>query len=113
MKHIKFVAKFALLALVAVAAGCAGDPVNPRMSLNNAASPQASEAVFVMPPNPFQDEPAGPAVDTDDRPGMDHSPHDRAVHRSMDHPGSPGDRTSSPAGSQDQTEMHLHREHTR
>jgi len=112
MKCTRIVAKFALLALVAGAAGCAGDPVNPRMPFDNPASPEASEAKFVMPPNPFQEELPGPVTKPEDSPGIDHSTHDRPVDRPTDHPAGHGNKASSPGSSQDQTGMHMHGGHT-
>jgi len=104
----KIVAKFVLLTLLAGVAGCAGDPVNPRMPFDNPASPEASEAKFVMPPNPFQDDLTGPVTKPEDSTGMDHPTHDRSVDRPTDHPAGHGDKASPPGTRQDQTGMHMH-----
>jgi hypothetical protein len=76
---------FILLLVTFFIFGCASDPVNVDLSANHPANPEAQEAEFIPPPNPFkQDVTAMKAESTPDSMMMDKT-HDEKNQKHMHH----------------------------
>ena len=65
--------------------GCASEPVKVDLSATHPANPEAHEAQFVPPPNPFREDVSAMKMESTTDSTMKHKPHDEKNQKHMHH----------------------------
>ena len=65
--------------------GCASEPVKVDIPTNHPANPEAQEAEFIPPPNPFQQDVVATNAESTTDAMMKHKPHDKKGQKHMHH----------------------------
>jgi hypothetical protein len=64
---------------------CVGDPVKVDLSANHPANPEALEAAFIPPPNPFQEDVRAMKMESTTDSMMKHKTHDESGQKQIQH----------------------------
>ena len=76
---------FLLLSVTFFIIGCVSEPVKVDLSANHPANPEAQEAEFIRPPNPFQEDVSAMKVESATDSMMKHKTHDESGQNQMHH----------------------------
>jgi hypothetical protein len=76
---------FLMILLIFFTIGCVGDPVKVDLSANHPANPEAQEAEFVRPPNPFQEDVRAMKMESTTESMMKHKTHVESGQNQMHH----------------------------
>jgi hypothetical protein len=74
-----------MLLVIFFVLGCVSDPVKVDLSANHPANPEAQEAEFVPPPNPFQENASAMKAESIPDSMMKHKTHDESDQKQMHH----------------------------
>ena len=87
MKNIKYRTSglFLILLVTFFIIGCVSDPVKVEFSANHPANPEAQEAEFIPPPNPFQEDVSAMKMESTPESMMKHKTHDESGQKQMHH----------------------------
>ena len=97
MKNIKYrTSGLYLVLLVAFfIIGCVSDPVKVDLSANHPANPEAQEAEFIPPPNPFQEDVSAMKMESTSESMMKHKPQKESGKQHMNHQMGPDKKNHS------------------
>ena len=76
---------FLIISLIFFTIGCVSDPVKVDLSANHPANPEALEAAFILPPNPFQEDVSAMKLESATDSLMKHKTHDESGQKHMHH----------------------------
>ena len=76
---------FLLLSVTFFIIGCVSEPVKVDLSVNHPANPEAQEAEFIRPPNPFQEDVSAMKVESAADSMMKHKTNDESSQKQMHH----------------------------
>ena len=77
--------RFSIVLVFFFIMGCASEPIKVELPSNHPANPEAQEAEFVPPPNPFQENFSAMQMESKPESKMKHTPHRENGKQHMNH----------------------------
>ena len=87
MKNLNYITsgRFSIMLMIFFIIGCASEPVKVDLPANHPANPQAQEAEFTPPPNPFQEDVTALKRESTPDSIMKHKTHEESGEQHIDH----------------------------